>query len=247
MPPRRRTPKRPHANKGKTSLLANIPEHLRSPGRGHILNRPYAWPGSDPPETIPIRHAIPRWMRTAGCHWDEAAAACDIEKDTVRSWLHTGGRVNRLLSSHAINPTDISEYESLCLGFSADVHRAAAEVVTRWQSILERESRGGFTIGRTTVVDKQILDANGQPTGAVERTTTRMTELARPDTALIRWRMSKLLPRYRDRIEVDLDVEPDEDVELARTIAEDLRRLRAHDVTSTESDNRAVESPESPG
>lgn len=244
----RRTPKRPHANRGKTKLIENIPEHLRSPGRGHGLNRPFSWPGTD--EIIPVREAIPRWMRTAGVPWDEAAAACEVDRGTVDSWLRQGARQNRLLSIGAITPDELSEYESLCLGFSAEVLRAAADVLIRWQSILERESRGGFTIARTTVVEKAVLNRQGQPTGLVERVTTTTTESARPDTQLIRWRMSKLMPRYRDRVEVvDGDGELPPDEQLAREIADDLRRFKglALDATSTESENRAIESPGSPG
>lgn len=250
-PPR---PRRPHANTGKTALLANIPEHLRSPGRGHNLNRPYAWPGSEPPEIIPIRDAIPRWMRTTGCHWTEAAASCDVEHGTVRGWMTQGGRLARLIGAGNLEPTALTEYESLCLGFSADVQRAAAEVLTRWQSILERESRGGFLIGRTTVVEKVVLGQNGQPTGLVERTTTTVSEVARPDTMLLRWRMSKMHPRYRDRLDVGAaDEVPDDDVDLAKSIAEDLRRFkglagdRVLDVTSTESEIVAPKALESPG
>lgn len=241
---------RVHANTGKTHLIENIPAHLRSPGRGHDLDRLFTWPTSDPPETIPVREAIPRWMRTTGCHWEEAAAAVDVNRDTVRSWLAEGARINRLLTAAILTVEACSAYELMCLAFSADVARAAAEVLTRWQSILERESRGGFTIGRQTVVDKQVIGLNGQPTGAVERTTTVVTETARPDTALIRWRMSKLHPRYRDKLDVNVDDGPDDDDEqLAGSIAADLRRFAglAIDTTSTESENALSKAPDSPG
>lgn len=252
-------PKQPKPETAKrTPRRRGRPENLtQHPGRGHDLDKPYTWPAAPgtPPEIMTVSEAIPRWMRTTGCLWQEAVLACGITIALAETWLIVGGRVARSLAVGRQH-NQLSDYEAKCYAFSGAVLDAGAEVVTRWQSILERESRGGYKIVKTSVVEKEIIGRNGQPTGLTERTTTTTEETARPDTSVLRWRMAKMLPQYRDQPSVVVfgdqpGAGATDDDTLARGIADDLRRFveqpAAIEATSSETMDRQRRVVEMPG
>lgn len=214
-----------------------------TPGRTSTLDRTVALLDGT---TAPISEAIPATMRATGCTWDEAALRFGIAYTTIAGWLTLAGSVRRRL---ALIPPDappdqanpFTPHELACLAFSDATESAAADVIIRWQQILETEGRGGYEI--TTTTTKELVDKEtGEPTGIVERTTK--IEHARPDTQVIRWRMGKMLPRYRDRpaVEVNIDqagsvhVAGPSEAELAGEMAETFRQFQRQAIEATAED-----------
>lgn len=213
------------------------------PGRPHILTKPFLWPADLPggqDRQMTIGDAIPRWMVTAGCTWDEAAQEVGVDVRTCQGWLVDGGRLARALGTGRFAEADMTATDRLLYDFFGAVSRAGAEVVVRWQSILEREARGGFEIARVT--EKWERNERGE---LVLTERTRVTETARPNVNVVMWKMSKQLARYRNRPPVIVmpgtdaahdvvPLPPVSDEDRARDIAADLRKLKAIPVAASE-------------
>lgn len=196
------------------------------PGRHHGIMARYVWPATG--EEMTVGEAIPKWMRTAGMTWDEAAAAVGANRRTIDSWINQAAAVHRgLFLGRDI--AGLSVVEAQLYAFIVAVNLAAAEVTARWQQILETEGQGGYPLVRTTVVER--CDPDGK---VLERVTTTVTETARPDVKVIQWKMAHQLKRYRDRqqlvfVNVDGDgitlPEPS-DEDRTTSIAQSLRMLQ---------------------
>jgi hypothetical protein len=196
----------------------------RSGGRQPVLDEPFEWPGTG--ESMTVGEAIPRWIVTTGCTYNEALARCGVSHRTAERWIYTGGAAHRDIADGKIDPEDLDRFTARNLRFYEAVAAACAEVVVRWQSILELEGRGGYPITKTVVKVKR--NAAGDELETVTETTT---ETARPNVDVITWKMRKQVEFYREKPLIfvggsPLDVPEPTEPEVAASAVASLERYR---------------------
>lgn len=140
--------------------------------------------------------------------------------------MYTGGAAHRDLADGKLRREDLDSFTRRSLAFFEAVAGACAEVVVRWQSILELEGRGGYEIRKTVV--KVKTNAAGEILERIEETTT---ETARPNVDVITWKMRKQLDPYREKPLVfvtgsPLDVPEPTESEVASSAVASLSRYR---------------------
>lgn len=210
--------------------MASVPKRLaeetetNAAGRPPVLDAPFAWPGTG--EKLTVGTAIPRWIVATGCTYAEALARCGVSARTAERWMYTGGAAHRDIADGKLHRKDLDSFTRRSLVFYEAVAGACAEVVVRWQSILELEGRGGYPITKTTVREKR--NAAGE---LLERTEETVTETARPNVDVITWKMRKQIDVYREKPLVfvtggPLDVPEPTEGEVAESAVASLTRYR---------------------
>jgi hypothetical protein len=210
------------ASKVARQLEAETAANAR--GMPPVLDARFIWPGSG--EEMTVGEAIPRWIVTTGCTYPEALARCGVSSRTAERWMYTGGAAHRDIADGKLTADQLDSFTARSLRFWEAVAGACAEVVVRWQSILELEGRGGFPVTRTTVKVKR--DRAGEE---IETITETITETARPNVDVIIWKMRKQLDQYRERPVIfvsgsPLDVPEPTETEVASSAVASLTRYR---------------------
>lgn len=121
----------------------------------------------------------------AGCFIEQAAAAHGVHKNALYEWQRIGARVNIRLLNNGARRSDFTPKELACAAFADAVSRAYAEATAIEVTTAAQLARGGLQ--HTVTTTKVSTTPGGQPK---TETTTRVETLA-PDSAMIRWRLSK--------------------------------------------------------
>lgn len=133
---------------------------------------------------------------------NDAAARSGMDISTMQRWVRTGARLSREILQGTRTNADLTVEERDLVRFTAACAEAEAEGKMVLLGLAHRLSVGGIPMVTETTEEVEGVDPLRDPeTGAIVHPgfprkvrTTRKTETAQPDGAMIRWRLERRWP-----------------------------------------------------